>query len=81
MGGWKFSGGLAVVGDHADLLGTLGAAIDHLFTHERRTAVALGAGLDVLGREGGERCDGAERDDEERKDGFSMFALLFGVGV
>jgi hypothetical protein len=32
------------VGDHTDLLGTLGAAIHDLLTHERRTAVALGAG-------------------------------------
>src|SRR6187455_1271161 len=57
--------GLAVVGDHADLLGTLGAAIHHPFTRERRTGVAMGAGLNVLGRQGGKGRDGAERDDEK----------------
>ena len=53
------------VGDHTDLRGVLGAAIDHLFAHDHRTGIALGAGRDVLGGQRGQGADGAERDNEE----------------
>src|ERR1700737_1073197 len=72
-GRWRFLGGLVGVEtrlmtpllDHADLGDVPGAAIDHLFAHERRTGIALGAGGDVLARQRGQGSDGAERDDEE----------------
>src|SRR5438034_28581 len=74
-GRWRYLGGkpksagagLAVEGDHADLRGTLVAAIDHLLAHQRGAGVAVSAGRYVLAGQRGEGADRAERDDEKAK--------------
>ena len=57
-------------GDHADLRGILGAAIDHLLTDQHRAGVVLGTGRGVLAGKRGEGADRAERDDEKAEGRF-----------
>jgi hypothetical protein len=67
------------VRDHTDLGGALGRAIDHLFAHDHRTGIALGAGRDVWADSEARVQTAPSGIMKRRKDGFSMFGLLFGV--
>ena len=67
------------VRDHTDFSRARGAAIDRLFANDHRSCIVLG---ETFWADSEARVQTAPSGImKKRKDGFSMFALLFGVGV